>query len=135
MPIFDMKQGFKLGDILCHCIDSFCRNKVQFPFVCNIRIVHVSFSVLYFQFILVHKDCYLFIELIGLKLKDSLLSCIRPYFHLYWQIKNSILHPLFQLFDLVIVYWKNCIFRCVMSCFLYKSLKTPLSQTHKNHYF
>jgi hypothetical protein len=55
MPIFDMKQGFKLGDILCHCIDSFCRNKVEFPFVCNTRIVHISFSVLYFQFTLVHK--------------------------------------------------------------------------------
>jgi hypothetical protein len=76
-----MKQGFKLGDILCHCIDSFCRNKVEFPFVCNTRVVHLSFSELYFQFILVHKDCYLFIELIGLKLKDSLLSCISPTFN------------------------------------------------------
>jgi hypothetical protein len=68
-----------------HCIDSFCRNKVQFPFVFNIRIVHLSFSVLCFQFILVHKDCYLFIELIDLKLKDFSLSCIKPYIHLYWQ--------------------------------------------------
>jgi hypothetical protein len=49
MPIFAKIQGFKLGDILCYCIDSFCRNKVQFPFVFNIRIVHLSFSVLCFS--------------------------------------------------------------------------------------
>jgi hypothetical protein len=46
MPIFDMKQGFKLGEFLCYCIDSFYKNKVEFPFVCNPRIVHFSFSIL-----------------------------------------------------------------------------------------
>jgi hypothetical protein len=49
MPIFAKKQGFKLGDILCHCIDSFCRNKVQFPFVFNIRVSIFPFSVLCFS--------------------------------------------------------------------------------------
>ena len=80
-----LNKGSNWVTFWCHCIDSFCNNKVEFPFVCNTRIAHLSFSVLYFQFILVHKDCYLFVELIGLKLKDSLLSCIMPYFHLYWQ--------------------------------------------------
>jgi hypothetical protein len=49
MPIFAKRKGFKLGDILCHCIDSFCRNKVQFPFIFNIKVVHISFSVLCFS--------------------------------------------------------------------------------------
>jgi hypothetical protein len=51
MPIFSKIQGFKLGDILCYCIDSFCRNKVKFPFIFNIKIVHLSFSVLCFSLI------------------------------------------------------------------------------------
>jgi hypothetical protein len=51
-----------------------------------------------FQFILVHEDCYLFIDLIDLKLKDFSLSCIKPYIQLYLAIKNSVLHPLLSIY-------------------------------------
>jgi hypothetical protein len=56
-----------------------------------------------FQFILVHEYCHLFIELIDLKLKDFPLSCIKILHLIVLAIKNSVLHPLFQLLDLSIV--------------------------------
>jgi hypothetical protein len=67
MPIFSKRQGFKLGYIFVLLYRLLFIIKLQFPFVFNIRNIHVSISVLLFQFILAYEDCYLFIELIDLK--------------------------------------------------------------------